>query len=170
MRFIFYILFLGFIVNSCKKNYKDCNRCSCSDVKPASGISEVDSLLIFKPTIFTPNGDGLNDLFRPSLQTKYLESIKFEVLSRNQNDVIYASTDLNGLWDGKDSEGNMMGERIFSWKLSGMTKWNKSFSLEGEVYLHKGSCYDKSALNCKFADQIAPSQGFVQPSAEKICN
>lgn len=59
------------------------------------------------PNIFTPNGSGVNDLFRPIPPSpKFVESVKFKVFNRwggkvfERNDDVYLNWDGSGLPDG----------------------------------------------------------------------
>lgn len=59
------------------------------------------------PNVFTPNGSGINDLFRPIPPSpKFVESVKFKVFNRwggkvfEKNDDIYLNWDGSGLPDG----------------------------------------------------------------------
>ena len=59
------------------------------------------------PNVFTPNGSGVNDLFRPIPPSpKFVESVKFKVFNRwgskvfEQNDDVYLNWDGSGLPDG----------------------------------------------------------------------
>jgi gliding motility-associated-like protein len=49
------------------------------------------------PDAFTPNGDGLNDVFRPV--APYTKEILMEVYNR-WGEILYRTTELNTGWDG----------------------------------------------------------------------
>lgn len=86
---------------------------------------------VYVPTAFTPNKDGLNDLFRP-----YLSGIKtltyFRIFNRYGQEVFTTSSINNG-WDGK-LNGTIQ-EGSFSWMLSAIDFVNKVYTLKGIVTL-----------------------------------
>lgn len=56
------------------------------------------------PNVFTPNGDGKNDLFKPLTCSVFVESVTFVVYNRWGNKIF--ETNLPSLnWDGKTSDG-----------------------------------------------------------------
>ncbi|MGZ8544705.1 MAG: T9SS type B sorting domain-containing protein [Flavisolibacter sp.] len=54
---------------------------------------------VFVPTAFTPNNDGLNDLFRPKFAC-YAKNYKLSIFTR-WGQVIYETSDVNQGWNGK---------------------------------------------------------------------
>ena len=71
--------------------------------KPA--LDSLDSLQVFIPDVFTPNGDGKNEVFKPIL-TGDLE--KFELIVMNRwGQTIYSSLDPNRGWSGENSESGL---------------------------------------------------------------
>ncbi|MBS1647205.1 MAG: gliding motility-associated C-terminal domain-containing protein [Bacteroidetes bacterium] len=76
----------------------------CSDTAYTTIVVE-DSLLWFMPNVFTPNGDGINDVL--SITPYYYQSITWHILNRWGNEMISGqqSIDANNpqilLWDGK---------------------------------------------------------------------
>ena len=71
--------------------------------KPEIKIKENESTILL-PNIFTPNGDGKNDL----LSIKIGEVIEFSVVILNQaNKVIYTSSNPNFSWDGIATNGEL---------------------------------------------------------------
>lgn len=61
-----------------------------------------DSSGITLPNIFTPNGDGINDIFKPI--ARGISSMKVNVYSRFGN-FIYGWETINGFWDGHTTSG-----------------------------------------------------------------
>jgi gliding motility-associated-like protein len=88
---------------------------------------------IFAPNTFTPNTDGLNDLFMPV--GRNIEKIQFAVFDR-WGIMIYYTEDLAKGWDG-----TYMGENVpddtYVWKLNYRTKEeNGQLSMEQEMIGH----------------------------------
>ena len=52
------------------------------------------------PNVFTPNGDGINDIFHP-LPYKYVDHIDIKIYDR-WGDLVYKTTDPDINWDGTD--------------------------------------------------------------------
>jgi gliding motility-associated-like protein len=72
----------------------DSNGCKVSDT-----VTIVDALNIFAiPNAFTPNGDGLNDIFIPNQQN--LAVMEMKVFNR-WGQLVFSSSDVNKGWDGK---------------------------------------------------------------------
>ncbi len=74
--------------------------------KYASEKSEkvcVDNCYCFElPNVFTPNGDGKNELFQPINPARFVDEVDFKVYNRWGKLVFKKSDDVNINWDGKD--------------------------------------------------------------------
>lgn len=55
------------------------------------------------PNVFTPNGDGNNDLYHSLIPYSYVESIELEIYNR-WGQVIFTTTDPDVNWDGKHKD------------------------------------------------------------------
>ena len=67
----------------------------------------------YLPTIFTPNGDGYNEIFRPVIGRISDEDFKMTVSDR-WGRIVYKSQDIYEGWDGRDTKGNIM-EGSYVW-------------------------------------------------------
>jgi gliding motility-associated-like protein len=87
---------------------------------------------IFVPTAFTPNGDGVNDLFRPlAVGIKTIEY--FRVYNR-WGQLVF-STSINGQgWDGKIS-GTPQATNTYVWIVKGVDYIDKPFFKKGTITL-----------------------------------
>ncbi|HMG66841.1 MAG TPA: T9SS type B sorting domain-containing protein, partial [Chitinophagaceae bacterium] len=89
---------------------------------------------IFVPSAFTPNGDGINDIFKPiGVGIKNIEY--FRVFNRWGQMVF--STTVNGQgWDGKIS-GKLQATNTYAWIVKGIDYLGKPFFKKGTVTLVK---------------------------------
>lgn len=62
----------------------------------------VDNCSYYKlPNVFTPNGDGINDYFRPIEPYYFVEKINIQIFNR-WGLLMYETTDPDIMWDGRD--------------------------------------------------------------------
>ncbi|HKL03816.1 MAG TPA: gliding motility-associated C-terminal domain-containing protein, partial [Cryomorphaceae bacterium] len=95
--------------------------------------SELSNIICFDncpeynlPNVFTPNGDGRNDVFQP-FPYRSVESVEFTAFNRWGN-IVFTTTDPDILWDGTSAQtGEMVSDgtyfytcRVFSIRLSGL--------------------------------------------------
>lgn len=76
------------------------NNIGCKDTAEIK-ICYKDTVILYIPTAFTPNNDGLNDVFHWS--SYGCTQIDISIYNR-WGEIIYKSNDLNGFWDGKINE------------------------------------------------------------------
>ncbi len=75
------------------------------------------SCQLFAPSAFTPNGDGLNDIFRPQIKCKTLEVLNYRLSLYNRwGQKVFYSTELMKGWDGK-YKGTAQGTDVFVWMM-----------------------------------------------------
>ncbi len=111
-----------------------CNNESNLSVKTCIDICEYYEL----PNIFTPNGDGINDLFRPG-PYKFVHKIDIKIFNRWGN-VIFETENPDILWDGTVN-GKKVSNGIYyyicdvyEYRLTGIEPRN----LSGFVHLERG--------------------------------
>ena len=84
---------------------------------------------IWVPNAFTPNGDGVNDLFRVLGNVGRLQGVSFSVFNRWGERIFHTEDKYKG-WDGKqDGSDAMLGTYVYMLQ----------YSLDGKPYLQKGN-------------------------------
>jgi gliding motility-associated-like protein len=78
--------------------------------------NDLDCTELFLPTAFTPNGDGLNDVFGISNAVVITELYSFEIFDRWGN-IVFASDETNAQWDGL-YQGNPVNSNTFVYKIA----------------------------------------------------
>lgn len=92
------------------------------------------------PNAFTPNGDGINDFFRPEPGWQFIKRVNFRVYNRWGN-IVYKTEDPAIQWDGKDYKngGDLPAGsyyyqvEVFEIRLDGL----KSKTLSGTIHLKR---------------------------------
>ncbi len=86
---------------------------------------------LFIPNIFTPNGDGSNDIFY--VKSKYVTSYSVAIYSR-WGEVLYTSTDITQGWNGMYNLVYAI-EGAYTYKITATDINNKEFTQTGTVTL-----------------------------------
>ncbi len=86
---------------------------SFDNISPYSNIVCVENCLDFElPNVFTPNGDGDNDLFIPR-NSRFVSSIEMNIYNR-WGGIVYETTDPLINWDGTDqASGTDLNEGVY---------------------------------------------------------
>lgn len=86
---------------------------------------------LFFPTAFSPNGDGLNDVFEPI----GLFADEYELIIFNRwGELIFATRDYNDGWDGTINERDAP-EGVYVYKVTAIDELGRSFSEKSTVTL-----------------------------------
>lgn len=80
-------------------------------------IEVIGRLVVHIPNAFTPDGDGINELFGPVMLYYRPETFEFTIFSRN-GQVVFHTTDPGQKWNGSDPGGNYYGiNEVYVWTL-----------------------------------------------------
>ena len=88
---------------------------------------------IYVPTAFTPDRNGLNDLFKPTYYGLQSQDYHFIIFNR-WGEVVFETTDRDAAWDGK-FKGMPAQQDVYAWLLKGTLAGNKRVVLNGTVTL-----------------------------------
>jgi gliding motility-associated-like protein len=91
------------------------NQEGCADSISKQLLIE-NELIYYFPTSFTPDGDGLNDVFGISgFRINKIQEYQFQITNR-WGEIIFYSDDVNAVWDGRTTNGNdaMSGSYLWS--------------------------------------------------------
>ena len=98
-----------------------------------SGSADTLYSVYFENT-FTPNGDGINDDFRP---VGYFSLIKFRVYNKS-GEVIYETTDISKSWRGKvNNSGDAVQMGAYAYQFIVSDVYGESYDYFGTVMLYK---------------------------------
>jgi gliding motility-associated-like protein len=81
------------------------------------------------PNAFTPNGDGMNDTFRPVATGELIRQFSMVIYNR-WGQMIFETSDYSAGWDGKDAPAG-----VYSWLISYSNHTGKVFKMRGSVTL-----------------------------------
>jgi gliding motility-associated-like protein len=88
---------------------------------------------IYIPNCFTPNGDGLNDVFIPKGMGLSEEGYKMVIFDR-WGEQIFESTELTRGWDGKVKNTNVLAEQgVYAYKIYVKDVRGRAYEFVGHV-------------------------------------
>lgn len=87
----------------------------------------------FVGNAFTPDGDGINDVFKPVLQGVLSDHYTFEIYNR-WGELVFLTHDINEGWDGT-FDGKPANIDVYVWLVKGLYVGNVDFGNEGNVSL-----------------------------------
>lgn len=92
---------------------------------------------LFAPSAFTPNGDGLNEIFLPK-HTGVNESTYELLIYDRWGDIIFSTTDAYKGWDGTANDGNNLAQQdVYVWIINTRDVNNVKHRFIGHVALVK---------------------------------
>ena len=88
----------------------------------------------YAPDIFTPNNDGINDTFSPSLLNVDVNSYLLIIFDRWGN-AIFETNNYNEGWDGKLKDGTLLNPDVYSYKITYNTNLGDTKEEKGRLVM-----------------------------------
>lgn len=75
-------------------------------------------LVVYVPNAFTPNGDGINDLFAPVMRNYNEDEYSFTIINR-QGEIVFQTSDTELKWNGEEPAAeHYVQDAVYLWILS----------------------------------------------------
>ena len=87
---------------------------------------------IYVPDAFTPNNDGLNDIFKPTMGSKFL-LVDFSIFSR-WGQKIYSTSEKARGWNGKIAAKDLP-QGVYVWIIRARNRQNQVIERKGSFLL-----------------------------------
>jgi gliding motility-associated-like protein len=84
------------------------------------------------PTIFTPNGDGKNDLFDPMESARFIELTELQVFDQSGNRIFRGMA-----WDGSSETNEKLPSGNYLYQITGLDLRQKAVEKRGHIYLQR---------------------------------
>lgn len=167
-----YLFFLGAIL--CLLNFMSCDKPQLENACENIAVDDtIDSVQILIPNIFTPNGDGVNDYFRPIVSDQkvgaWMNATSYEpaylstkISTWGTGEIILETKDPMG-WDGQYN-GQVV-EGLYQYRIDISTGRGAFKAYEGTVYVWRsaGGCV-KNANQCIYeSNLVGAGAGAVDP-------
>jgi gliding motility-associated-like protein len=109
--------------------------CFDSEIVRVRKINECSEDLISMPNAFSPNGDGINDLYK--MYSGTIEDIEYFRVFDRWGALVFESNNYDFAWDGK-YKGRTVGEGVYIYLLSGKCKLDGGAIMKmGDITIHK---------------------------------
>ena len=163
------LLSLGMIM--CKKSATKNNNtviCTTCSGTPVAHTPDFSDTYYYLPTAFTPNGDGLNDVFK--LFFKGLDTLASTITVWNLSGTKVFDGKLTTRWDGIDLSGARCAAGKYPVYLDLKTYAGITVTVCACVNIlsYTGNCLKTNGTPYYFPDQL-DTTGFVFPTNEILC-
>jgi gliding motility-associated-like protein len=95
-----------------------------------------DNFTLEIPNVFTPNGDGNNDVF--TIKNSGVKELNLTIYNRWGTRIFDGSVVNNGGWDGKTNKGNMASDGTYYFVLKGVRDTGAEIEEKGYLTLLNG--------------------------------
>lgn len=104
----------------------------CVSEKREFFVKTESCTMVYAPNSFTPNNDGINDVFKISGVGIYEPRL---IIANRWGDLFYQSDDIKKGWTGDNGRGYYSQDDVYTWRLSYRDYLNFSREIQGIVYL-----------------------------------
>jgi len=104
----------------------------CLSEKREFFVKTESCTMVYAPNSFTPNNDGINDVFNISGVGIYEPTL---IIANRWGDLFYQTDDIKKGWTGDNGRGYYSQDGIYTWRLSYKDYLNFSREIQGIVYL-----------------------------------
>ena len=157
------------IFNSCKKNTTANKTTAACNFTDTSFYVHSNNCYFFLPNIFSPNNDGINDVYVP-LQSGVTN---YSMLIKDGTDTLFWTTNINTGWDGTSNSVLMPPDdyhAVISANICGtIINWDGCFYLGA---YNTSNCIPKptNTTQLVFSDMVDPvTASPVYPSSDSLC-
>lgn len=84
--------------------------------------------------VFSPNGDGINDVF--TINVINMKTVRLKIFDTNSN-LIFKSSAHNVKWDGKDLNGSQVKDGVYLYEMKMEGPDLKEYSKKGKINLKR---------------------------------
>lgn len=103
----------------------------CQIGRPLATVQDIDNANFSIQNVFTPNGDGVNDVFRPLTQ---VESYTLQIYTR-WGELIHETNNPQNGWNGNLTNGNTAAVGVYYYQLNALTTDGKKVHRTGSLTL-----------------------------------
>ena len=106
----------------------------CTDT--TSKIIHIHKLEVYIPNMFTPNGDGINDAWKPVMREYSRDGYKLSIFDR-WGQVIFLTTDTEASWDGTVNGNPAAPNTVYAYQLTVRDYLGLEYEFTGHISLIK---------------------------------
>jgi gliding motility-associated-like protein len=166
MRTIFFLFIFAFFLLACNdEKLKD----SCYCTEEYDSYHDANSNWIIIPNVFTPNGDGINDIFYVHTTTSKID--EFSVVVKDGQKVVFSSNDPEFQWDGRINEQDIRACKNYDYLMDvtfsdgTIKQFQNKIAVFNYGFDGPSNC-PENLEQCEFASELNPSNTPGIPSGE----
>jgi gliding motility-associated-like protein len=108
------------------------NACQSSTDSSYINIKQCD---IDMPNVFTPNGDGSNDVYKIIVKSEGIFKSFHIVITNRWGNLVKEYDDENGEWDGTDASGSIVNDGVYFYSVNAVTIQDEPLTKSGFIHL-----------------------------------